>query len=306
MLLTGQKQQVKQKFPINKYIYKLGNDLAKQFNMKKFQLFNDFEIASYACLNLNETELIQINDAQPINNKIKSVCGPGTGLGVSMIVPHQKYQGSDEYVYQVWPGEGGHCSFPAVTQLQQEFHEFLLQYHNDKTAIALEYVFAGPCIPFMYQFFKLKYPDAELVCENNEGENLFDLDNYLKKVHSSDSKERETAHFPSHRIIQYGVNEEDQICHEVVKLFISIYENAIGDIAIRTLSYSGIYLVGSMTIAILPYLLKNRKQFMKEYIDNRPYLKNIFSKIPIYVVRNVEMGLDGAFFVTKQMAINSE
>lgn len=71
---------------------------------------------------------------------------------------------------------------------------------------------------------------------------------------SKDEKERERANFPSHLIFDYGVNGKDVVCEEVIKLFVSIYETAIGDMAVRSLPYSGIYLVGSMSIAILPYI----------------------------------------------------
>jgi len=82
---------------------------------------------------------------------------------------------------------------------------------------------------------------------------------------------------------------------EVIKFFVSIYETAIGDIGIRNLCFSGIYLVGSMSIAILPYILKNKNTFMKEYKDNRPYLKDVLNRIPVYVIKEKDIGLDGAF-----------
>lgn len=98
-------------------------------------------------------------------------------------------------------------------------------------------------------------------------------------------------------IFEYGVNERDSVCVEVVKMFVSIYETSIGDIGVRNLSYSGIYMVGNMSLAILPYLLKNKESFMKEYMDNRPYLKTVFDKIPIYVIKEKDIGLDGAFVI---------
>jgi len=96
---------------------------------------------------------------------------------------------------------------------------------------------------------------------------------------------------------------------EVIKFFVSIYETAIGDIGIRNLCFSGIYLVGSMSIAILPYILKNKDTFMKEYKENRPYLKDVLDRIPIYVIKEKDIGLDGAFvsyFVILSLFSNSK
>jgi len=47
---------------------------------------------------------------------------------------------------------------------------------------------------------------------------------------------------------------------------LEFYGNAIGDIALRTLSYSGIYLVGGISITIAPYILKYRNKFMVIYL----------------------------------------
>lgn len=41
-----------------------GNELAKEFNMKKFQLYNDLEIQSYSIFKLKKEDLVQINDAE--------------------------------------------------------------------------------------------------------------------------------------------------------------------------------------------------------------------------------------------------
>lgn len=51
--------------------------------MQQFKLFNDFEVASYACLNLGKDEVVKINEVEGIPNKIITVCGAGTGLGVA-------------------------------------------------------------------------------------------------------------------------------------------------------------------------------------------------------------------------------
>jgi len=48
-------------------------------------------------------------------------------------------------------------------------------------------------------------------------------------------------------------------------MFISIYETVIGDISVSTLCYSGLFLLGSITISLAEYLLKHKASFMKDY-----------------------------------------
>ena len=44
--------------------------------------------------------------------------------------------------------------------------------------------------------------------------------------------------------------------------FLEIYGNVLGDIALRNLSYSGIYLCGGITNSIKDYILENKAKFM--------------------------------------------
>lgn len=39
------------------YYNEIGDELAREFKIKKFKLFNDFEVASYACLNLSNEDI---------------------------------------------------------------------------------------------------------------------------------------------------------------------------------------------------------------------------------------------------------
>lgn len=64
-----------------------GNELAKASGIPVVNLYNDFEIASYAVLEMSGDDLIPLNDVPVMENRIKSVIGVGTGIGVTMIVP---------------------------------------------------------------------------------------------------------------------------------------------------------------------------------------------------------------------------
>jgi len=115
----------------------------------------------------------------------------------------------------------------------------------------LEYAFVGPAIPYMDNFIKSKYGDCEQVLENEIGHEKLSLP---KK-----------EHFPSAKIFEYGATGKDKICQKVVDLFLSIYETAVGDFALRNLSYSGIYLTGNMTISLADYIKKTKPDFLENY-----------------------------------------
>jgi glucokinase len=53
--------------------------------------------------------LINLNDVKPTPNKMKVVMTPGTGLGVSFLVPYIHADNTCEYV--VWQSEAAHANF---------------------------------------------------------------------------------------------------------------------------------------------------------------------------------------------------
>ncbi len=65
---------------------------------------NDFTAQALAITKANKQDLVQIGGSMPIENMPKAVLGPGTGLGVSGLIPSKTG-------YVPLAGEGGHVSF---------------------------------------------------------------------------------------------------------------------------------------------------------------------------------------------------
>lgn len=66
---------------------------------------NDFTAQALAITQAKSDELVQVGGGQAIENAPKAVLGPGTGLGVSGLIPSPTG-------YVALAGEGGHVSFP--------------------------------------------------------------------------------------------------------------------------------------------------------------------------------------------------
>ncbi|MBB3103197.1 glucokinase [Azomonas macrocytogenes] len=69
-------------------------------------LINDFTAMALGMTRLREDERIQICPGEPESDSPSLVIGPGTGLGVSTLLP----QGNEQW--KVLPGEGGHVDLP--------------------------------------------------------------------------------------------------------------------------------------------------------------------------------------------------
>ena len=87
-------------------------------------------------------------------------------------------------------------------------------------------MFCGPAVPYMFKFFAEKYPDRPEAKENPTSEQIFEV----------------------------GIKDPDSIQRMALELFVSIYSEFLGDTAIRTLCYGGLYLIGGMSVSVAEYL----------------------------------------------------
>jgi glucokinase len=99
---------------------------------------------------------------------------------------------------------------------------------------------AGPAVPLIYEFFKLKIPATQ-----------------MKRCLESSPKPKHPDFITSHDIVLAAMNktDPDPLCLKVVEKFTELLAVEIGDLALKTLPYGGIYLVGGVTEGIKDHLL---------------------------------------------------
>ena len=67
-------------------------------------------------------------------------------------------------------------------------------------------------------------------------------------------------------IIMLAINDKDPLCLKVVEKFTENFGTEAGNIALKTLPYGGVYLIGGVTAGIESYLLENSK-FMEAFTN---------------------------------------
>ena len=191
-------------------------------------------------LNLKEKDIIRLTDTPTVEDGVKIVIGPGTGLGQGFLVK-SKYAP----YYEVYPCEGGHVEYSVRSQedfeLMMHAHKFIETSENienlranDKTnRISIERLCAGPAIPLIYDFYRNKYPELERTVEKDK--------NFLEM----EAKD----------IITHGLKNKDPLCMKVVDKFTEIYGVEVGNAALKSLPFGGIYLTGGVTFGILDHIL---------------------------------------------------
>ena len=216
---------------------------------------------------------------------MRIVTGPGTGFGQAYLV-----KGEFAPCYEVFASEGGHVDFPARSQEDWDLVKFAYNYIESSnnvenlrgkckpTRMSIERVCAGPAVPMIYEFYKEKNSVAKADCVLENGDNAKTPD----QITAED-------------IVIAAFNKEnpDQLCRQVVEKFAEILAVEVGNHALKTLPYGGIFLIGGVTQGINELILKDDRFMDLFYAKGR--LSDMMNRFPVYLVKpDVELGLLGA------------
>ena len=188
----------------------------------------------------------------------------------------------------MYPSEGGHVEFSARTDEDYELMQFAFNYIENSnnvensrasgklTRISIERLCAGPAVPLLYEFFKTKIPEKDMERVLEKGDNAKTPDEITSKD-----------------IVEQAMEHKDPLCLKVVHKFAEILAVEVGNHALKTLPYGGVYLVGGVTMGIRDYICHDKA--FQEVFYSKGRFQNTMRRIPIYVVKpEVELGLIGA------------
>ena len=97
----------------------------------------------------------------------------------------------------------------------------------------------------------------------------------------------------SYDIINQAIEHKNPLCLKVVDKFAEIFGREVGNLALKTLPYGGIYLIGGVTNGIKDYLVSHNT-FMEAFYD-KGRVSDFMRKFRINVVHShIEVGLLGA------------
>lgn len=261
----------------------MADDLRKTIpNFSTFDIINDFAAAGLGVACISPNDVIPVNDVTADPNGVRIVTGPGTGYGQAFLV-----KSSFGNCYEVYPCEGGHVDFPARSQEDFELMQFAYTFvetseniENQRgkckpTRMSIERLCAGPAIPLIYEFYKTKYPEQERTLESGADS---------KRTNDIESKDIVTAAFREN---------PDFLCRKTIEKFAEILAVEVGNHALKTLPFGGVFLVGGVTAGISDLILKD-KRFI-ELFCAKGRIESTMKRIPVFFVKpEVELGLLGA------------
>lgn len=172
----------------------------------RFQVMNDFKALALSVPHLTEDDVQKIGPGRPVPLNPIAVIGPGTGLGVSGLVP----TGTGDWV--ALDGEGGHVSIGVRTDREIAIHDLL----NDR----------------------YRHVSAERFLS---GEGLENICNALREVDKLEPLELTPA-----LIAARGMSGEDPICVETLNIFAELLGSCAGNLALTIGAEGGVYIGGGI------------------------------------------------------------
>lgn len=187
-------------------------------------------------------------------------------------------------LYEVCPAEGGHCEYAPRNEEEYALAEFAKKFIAESdnvenkrakakiNRLSVERVGAGPAVPLIYDFYATRYPELERTIEK-AGTDFNDI--------------------TSKDIIKAAMERDDPLCLKVVEKFTEIFAVETANLALKTLPFGGIYLIGGVTQGIKDYILTT-DTFKRNFFE-KGRLEEVLRKVPLYLVReDTQVGLLGA------------
>jgi glucokinase len=115
--------------------------LRRELGLKRLQIVNDFAAIAWALPLLTPADVVRIGGGESVSRATLAALGPGSGLGVSALVPS-----GDGWA--AMSGEGGHVSMPAATREEQDVIAVLRDRFNGHCSA--ERVLSGPGLVNLY------------------------------------------------------------------------------------------------------------------------------------------------------------
>jgi glucokinase len=222
---------------------------------------NDLEATAYGLAGIKEEELATLAPGAPGAKGNIAILAPGTGLGEAGLY-------WDGQGYHPFATEGGHSDFAPRTALDVEIFYYLQKQFGH---VSWERVVSGMGIKNIFHFItesrKEQIPEwlAERLKDND----------------------------PAAVISQSAVRHEDLICVETMELFVRYMATEAASLVLKLMATGGLYLAGGIPPKILPLL---QTDSWTNNFDNNGRMHELSDRIPVYVVLNDKMALQGAAY----------
>ncbi|MBX2883108.1 MAG: glucokinase [Granulosicoccus sp.] len=194
------------------------SEVTAAFHLDNLQFINDFTAQALSLPLLGECDVANIGSGKCVRRGPKAVLGPGTGLGVSGLIP------SANGGWAPLQGEGGHVTVVPGTDREAAIIDWMAQTLTDSSGhVSAERLLSGPGLCLLYQ-----------------------------SVHAIDNHaipDRSAA-----EISNSAINGSDPRAIEALDIFCRQLGAVAGDLALTLGATGGVYIAGGMVPRMLDYV----------------------------------------------------
>lgn len=230
-------------------------DVAAHLKVGRLVLLNDLQAIAYAVPVLRPEELEVLQAGVPVADGGAAVIAAGTGLGEALLP-----RVAGRLVPS--PSEGGHADYAPRTPREIEFLKDLTKTYG---RAEWEQVLSGRGLINLYRF--LHGAECAAAVDPDDG-----------------------VRAPA-VISAAALDGRCPQCVETLEMFVDAYGAEAGNLALRAVATSGLYLGGGIAPKILPALKTER--FLAAF-RNKPPMDELLTKVPVAVILDDRAGLLGA------------
>ncbi|HLG54958.1 MAG TPA: glucokinase [Vicinamibacterales bacterium] len=231
------------------------DDVSRRFAVNRVRLLNDLEAMASSVAVLTPEELVTLQDVPSAPDGCAAVIAAGTGLG-------QAYLHRANGRLTAVPTEAGHADFAARTDRELELVRMLRDLYG---RAEVEQVLSGQGLVNLHRF-------------THRGGECTVIDDL------------ESPETPA-QISRAAMGGRCQGCAEALRMFVSAYGAEAGNLALRSMAMSGLFVGGGIARKILPAITSGG--FMEAFRAKAP-MTALVARIPVHVILNTEAGLLGA------------
>lgn len=240
-----------------------GDEIAGHTGVERVRLLNDLEAMANSVDVLTPDEIALLQEGVPRADGNAAVIAAGTGMGQAYL---HRHGGSLRPV----ASEGGHADFAARTDREIELVRMLRDLYG---RAEVEHVLSGPGLLNLHRFTH-RGGQCDMV---------------------QDGQVPDTPALVS----QAGLTGRCQGCADALRMFVSAYGAEAGNLALRGVTTSGLYVGGGIAPKILPAIRNGA--FMEAFVS-KPPMSELLSKIPVKVILCADAGLIGAAVAAQELA----
>jgi len=228
----------------------------------RVKLLNDLEAMAVGMLHLQEHDFVELNpDAEAQTGNI-AVIAAGTGLGEAIL--HW-----DGQTHSPIATEGGHCDFAPQNSQQDRLAAYLRRLYPGH--VSWERILSGPGFSHLYDFLEESgfAPSCPAV----------------PAAAGSPGLDRNAL------ISRLGLDGEDPLCREAVRLFAEIYGAEAGNLALKAFATGGVFIGGGIGPKIRPMLESG--EFIQSFTAKGRF-QALLSRVSVKLALNPRTPLLGA------------